>query len=111
MISPAASLTDQIQSIEQRISVRQRDLRADVAAARRAARSAITSPLMLFGAFATGFAFGRTTARSEHRVRSSDETPDHHSGLLERFVVTLTVVRGWSAMLHTVTTWFDRPAR
>lgn len=109
MICAATDPTDPIRSTEQRISLRQRALRADVTAFRRAARSALTSPVMLFGAFATGFAFGRTTAGNGHRVRPSDETPYHHSGLLERFVVTMTVVRGWSAMLHTASTWFDRP--
>jgi len=110
MASTTGTLADQIRELDLRVAERRHRIRGDFVSLQRAVRARIASPLMMLGAFSTGFVLGRTTAG--HRSWSAGrEQSRHEAGLIERMLVVIAVVRSWIPLLRVVAGWFDRLAK
>lgn len=104
------TLVEQIHALDLKIADRRYRVRSDIAALRGALRAKLSSPLMMIGAFGTGFLLGRT--RAGQRSRSTGRGQPHHdAGLFERIFVAMAVMRSWSPLLRDVAAWFESPAK
>lgn len=103
------ALVEQIHALDLEIADRRYRVQGDIAALRSALRAKLSSPLMMIGAFGTGFLLGRT--RAGQRSRSTGREPSQpDAGLFERIFIAMAVMRSWSPLLRGVAAWFDSPA-